>query len=139
MKPVNNRRQILIDRLRDLYQQFPQVEAIALAGSLTSGAVTDPASDIDLCVYVTGPVPLEAREALVKQAGGASKANLGLDYWGEGDEWFDAGTGVEVDAVYWDTQWMEGMLDNVINRCQAGLGYTTAIWHTVRHSQVLFD
>lgn len=129
----------LITRLVDLYRQFPQVEAIALAGSHTSGGSIDPASDIDICVFTTALIPLEAREKLVARAGGAKRANMNLDYWGLGDEWFDATTGIEVDAVYWDTHWIEGVLEGVINRCQPALGYSTSFWHTLRSARVLFD
>ncbi len=137
--PIDSPRWALLDRLVDRYRQFPQVEALALAGSLTSGASTDPASDIDLCVYINAPIPLEARVALVEQLGGASQASMGLDYWGPGDEWFDAASGIEVDAVYWETGWMEENLKQVLERCIPSLGYTTAFWHTVRSSRILFD
>ena len=129
----------LAARLVALYRPFPQVEAIALAGSLTSGAEPDSVSDIDLCVFTTAVIPLEERAALVERSGGASRADLNLDYWGFGDEWINAATGIEVDVVYWDTRWIEGMLDGVINKCQASLGYSTAFWHTLRTAQVLFD
>jgi hypothetical protein len=129
----------LTSRLLDLYRSYPQVEAIGLAGSLASGASTDRASDIDLCVYITSPIPLEARLAVVEQAGGASRASMDLDFWGPGDEWFDARTGIEVDVVYWDILWMEEMLDSVLNRHQPALGYTTAFWHTIRSTRILFD
>jgi hypothetical protein len=139
MDPIDSSRQALVERLVALYRRFPQVEALALAGSLTSGASTDPASDIDLCVYINAPIPLEERLALVEQLGGAARASMGLDYWGPGDEWFDAASGIEVDAVYWETGWMEETLKNILERCQASLGYTTAFWHTVRSSRSLYD
>ena len=129
----------LITRLVDLYGQFPQVEAIALSGSRTSGGSTDPASDIDLYVFTTSVIPLDARVKLVEQAGGAARADLNLNYWGLGDEWFDTATGIEVDAVYWDTRWIEGMLDSVLNRCLPSLGFTTSFWHTMRSALILYD
>lgn len=129
----------LTARLVDLYRQFPEVEAIALSGSRTSGGSMDPASDIDLYVFTTATIPLEKRVELVERAGGATRADLNLDYWGPGDEWFDAVTGIEVDVVYWDTRWIEGMLDRVLVQHRASLGYTTAFWHTMRTARSLFD
>lgn len=131
--------QSLARQLASLFSQHPQVEAVAVAGSLTSGAAVDDSTDIDLYVYTTAPVPLEDRLAIVEAAGGASQADMDLDYWDPGDEWRHAPTGIEVDVIYWDTGWIEGMLDRVLDRQQASAGYTTSFWHTIRSSLVLFD
>jgi predicted nucleotidyltransferase len=126
-------------RLADSFARFPQVEAVAWAGSLTAGSATDRASDIDLYVYITRPIPLKDRLDLVEDLGGASRADMDLDFWGPGDEWFDASTGIEVDVMYWEPGWMEGMLDRVLEQHRASLGYTTCFWHTLLTSQILFD
>ena len=110
-----------------------------MAGSLTSGAGTDKSTDIDLYVYTTALVPLEARLAMIESVGGASRADMNLDYWDLGDEWFHAPTGIEVDVIFWDTQWIESMLDRVLRLHQASAGYTTSFWHTIRNSHILFD
>ncbi len=57
----------LARQLAELFGQLPQVEAVAVAGSLTSGAGTDKSTDIDLYVYTTALVPLEARLAMVEE------------------------------------------------------------------------
>ncbi len=126
-------------RLADAFGKFPQVEAVAWAGSLTTGSVIDRASDIDLCVYINRPISLKDRLDLVEEMGGATWADMGMEYWGPGDEWFDASSGIEVDVVYWEPAWMEGMLDRVLDQHRASLGYTTCFWHTLLNSQVLFD
>ncbi len=129
----------LATRLADEFSRFPQVEAVGWAGSLTAGSATDRGSDIDLYVYLTRPIPLKDRLDLVEKLGGASWADMGLDYWGQGDEWFDASSGIEVDVMYWEPAWLEGKLAEVLERHQAALGYTTCFWHTLLNSQVLFD
>lgn len=129
----------LTNRLVELFQQFAQVESVCLGGSRTSGAAADQASDIDLYVYITAPIPLENRLALVEYAGGASRADMNLTFWDVGDEWFDAATGIEVDVMYWDTRWAESTLDRVLVQHQGSVGYSTAHWRTFRDSQVLFD
>jgi hypothetical protein len=136
---TENAHLVLARQLSDLFACFPQVEAVALSGSLTSGAAPDPASDIDLYVFTTAPVPLEQRIALVEDAGGASLANMNLDYWDIGDEWFHKPSGIEVDVIYWDTRWIEGMLARVLKQHQASAGYSTCYWHTIRNAQILFD
>ncbi len=126
-------------RLAGLFSQFPQVEAVAMAGSLATGAAADLSSDIDLYVYTSALIPLAERAALVEAAGGASRADMNLDYWDLGDEWFDARTGIEVDVMFWEPAWIENMLQRVLVQCQASLGYSTSHWHTILVSQVLFD
>ena len=128
----------LAQRVAGLFAELPQVEAVALSGSV-GGGLTDRASDIDLYIYTRAEVPLEARRKIVERSGGASMANLGLDYWGPGDEWFDAATGIEVDIIYFDARWMEDQINRVVRDHQASLGCTTCFWSTVRQSQVFHD
>jgi hypothetical protein len=119
------------------FSAFPQVEAVAVGGSLASGAA-DAGSDIDLYVYTTSVIPLPARAALVAQRG-ASRADLNLQFWDLGDEWVDGPTGIEVDVIYWDTAWITEQIDRVLVHHQAGVGYTTCFWNTVRNSAPLYD
>ena len=128
----------LANQIARLFAALPQVEAVALGGS-QMGASPDATSDIDLYVYTRGDIPLEDRQSIVDRSGGASQVNLGLNFWGPGDEWFNAETGIEVDLVYFDTLWMEGQINQVIQQHQASLGYTTCFWHTIRQSRVLHD
>lgn len=130
----------LAQNISGLLAGLPQVEAVALGGSRGSGAfANDPASDIDLYIYTRAEIPLAARQAIVEQTGGASQANLGLQYWGPGDEWFHAPSGIEVDLVYFDAAWMEEQLRRVLDLHQAAQGYSTCFWHTVRQSVLLYD
>lgn len=130
----------LARRLAGLFSRLPQVEAVALGGSRGGAGVgTDAASDIDVYVYTRGAIPLAAREEIVEAAGGATRADLGMSFWGPGDEWLHAPTGIHVDAIYFDAAWMEEQLDRVLVRHEASLGYTTCFWHTVRGSVALED
>lgn len=119
------------------FSAFSQVRAIAVAGSLTAEA-TDADSDIDLYVYTTATIPLADREALVEERG-ASRADLDLRFWDLGDEWYDLPSGIEVDVIYWDTAWIESMIDRVVAQHQAGVGYSTSHWYTIRRSLALYD
>jgi hypothetical protein len=127
----------LARELAAAFSAFPQVEAVAVGGSLVSGAA-DAGSDIDLYVYTTSLISLPAREALVAQRG-ASRADLNLQFWDLGDEWIDGPTGIEVDAIYWDTAWIAEQIDRVLVHHQASVGYTTCFWNTVRNSLPLYD
>jgi len=128
----------LARRVADLFAELPQVEAVALSGSL-GGNLVDVASDIDLYVYTRADIPLEVRETIVERSGGATRADIGLNFWGPGDEWFDAASGVEVDIVYFDARWMEDQVRRVMKAHQPSLGYSTCFAFTVNHSQIFFD
>lgn len=128
----------LARQVADLFASLSQVEAIALSGSQAGGTI-DQSSDIDLYVYTCSDIPLADRKEIVARSGGASKANLGMTYWGSGDEWFNSPTGIEVDIVFFDAIWIENQIQRVVERHEASMGYTTCIWHLVRHSQVLYD
>ena len=113
------------------------VEAVALGGSQVSGRV-DAHSDIDVYVYTAGPIPLADRQAIVAKLG-AVRPELNQTFWDVADQGHDAATGIEVEAVYWRTTWIEGMLDRVLLRHQPGNGYSTSHWYTIRHSMCLHD
>jgi predicted nucleotidyltransferase len=127
----------LSQEIASLFQVFPNVEAIALGGSLTSG-FADPASDIDLYVFTTSVIPLAQRTVLVETAK-AGRKDLNLQIWDLGDEWFDAETGIEVDVIYWDTNWTIEQLERVVLHHKAALGYSTSFWHTIRSAEALYD
>ena len=130
----------LARRIAGLFAPLPQVEAVALGGSRGGGGVaTDAASDIDVYVYTRADVPLEVRAGIVEASGGATRTSLDMRFWGPGDEWLQAGTGIHVDVVYFGVAWMEEQVDRVLVRHEASLGYTTCFWHTIRASIVLED
>ena len=120
------------------FAALPQVEAVALGGSQVGGTI-DTSSDIDLYVFTRADIALADREIIVHRCGGASRSSLGLTFWGPGDEWFDAATGIEVDIVYFDAAWMENQMHRVLREHQASLGYSTCLWYTVRQSLVFYD
>ena len=130
----------LAQQLADLFQGYPQVEAVTLSGSRTSGTALDAWSDIDVAVYLAeGEFPLEERQAIMDRLGGATRANLKLPYWGDGDAWFSARSGVEVDLVYSSKRWAEEGLERTLRLHLPSGGYSTCTWHIVRTARILFD
>ncbi|MCC6906272.1 MAG: DUF4037 domain-containing protein [Anaerolineae bacterium] len=128
----------LAQRLATTFGELPQVEAVTLGGSLASGS-GDASSDIDLYVYTHAEISTPEREAIVARSGGASRADIGLTYWGPGDEWFQADSGIEVDVVYFDTGWMETQICLLLDEHRASMGYSTCFWYTVLYSESLYD
>jgi len=130
----------LARRIARLFAPLPQVVAVALGGSRDGGGfAADPSSDIDVYVYTNGNIPLEVREGIVERSGGATRTSLDMRFWGPGDEWLNAATGIHVDAIYFDAAWMEEQVERVVVRHEPSLGYSTCFWHTVRGSIALED
>ncbi len=124
--------------LAQLLADLPAVTAIALGGSLASGAA-DLGSDIDLYVYAEREFLPDDLSAVIARAGGATRSDLSLPYWGGVNMWTDAATGIDVDCVYFGTAWMSEQITRVIDAHQPSLGYTTCFCRTVGQSQVLVD
>lgn len=137
MKQNNSIYLTLANKVCEQFQALDAVEAVVLGGSQTSGSL-DQHSDIDVYVYLNNDLPLSAREEIVARLG-ASKADLNMTFWDVGDEWFDLQSGIEVDMIYWDKNWIEEQLQRVVFSHQACMGYTTCFWQTVVDSKILFD
>jgi hypothetical protein len=122
-----------VHRLAQRFGEFPQVVAVALAGSRGAGA-GDAESDFDLYVYSSCDVPVEFRRALMGEA-----PEIDNRFWEPGDEWSDPATGARLDIMYRSPEWIEDQLDRVLVRHEAAIGYTTCFRYNVVHSEVLFD
>jgi predicted nucleotidyltransferase len=127
---------LLANAVAARYGNLPQVEAVALGGSLAAGTA-DAGSDIDLYVYLNAEISVEARAAIAKTA--AEHAEVNNQFWEPGDEWIDAKTDIHVDVMFRAVTWIEEQLDRVLRRCEASVGYTTCFWYNVITSQVLYD
>ena len=128
---------LIAEEISGYFSGYEQVQAVAMGGSRTAGT-TDKSSDIDLYVFTTDAIPLEEREKIMQKRG-ATRSNLDLKFWDPGDEWFDAHSGIEIDVMYWDVNWISSMLDNVLVYQQASMGYTTCFWRTIQKAVPLFD
>jgi hypothetical protein len=126
----------LAQSIAESFAGLPQVEAVGMAGSITSGNA-DPGSDIDLYVYITGQIPVATRAHLIGQRAG--RAEVDNHFWEAGDEWIEAASGIAVDLMYRDPTWIEQQMERVLHQHQASVGYSTSLWHNVRYSVALFD
>jgi len=137
--PTPSRPSTLLSLAADIavcYQALPQVEAVAVGGSLGSGTI-DADSDIDLYVYVRSEIPVSVRAAIALAR--SKRAEVDNRFWEPGDEWVEVDTGVSVDVIFRDVPWIEEQLDRVLRRHEASVGYTTCLWHNVLFSRVLAD
>ncbi|MEL6443202.1 MAG: DUF4037 domain-containing protein [Bacteroidota bacterium] len=124
-----------IQAVADRYAAFPSVRAVALGGSLATGA-GGPDADADLYVYADPPLSLNERRSVVPAD--AQHAEVGNTFFEPGDEWTDT-AGRRFDAMFRAPSWIEDQLDRVLVRHEASVGTSTCLWHNVRTSAVLFD
>ncbi len=128
----------LLQNLVELFSELPQVDAVTLGGS-RSGAHADALADFDVYVCTGDTIALETRRNIVKELGGASRADLGHDYFGGGDEWLDAATGRHFDVMYFGLEFFLEQLERPLVRYQPSLGYSTAFAYTVSRAEILYD
>ncbi|WP_102127691.1 nucleotidyltransferase domain-containing protein [Deinococcus planocerae] len=118
------------------YAALPEVLAVALGGSRAAGN-RDGHSDLDLYVYSREEVPVAARRAVAERRG--SRAEVDNRWWEPGDEWLERGDGLHVDVMFRRAADFDAHLTALLERHEARLGYTTALWHNLRTCEVLFD
>lgn len=111
------------------------VEAVALGGSRSTGA-NDENSDYDIYVYCSEIPTGETRENLLEKY--CSIAEFGNHYW-ESEDNTVMNNGTPVDIIYREIDRFSGYIDTVIKGGKAFNGYTTAFWHNIKNSKVLFD
>ncbi len=118
----------------------PEVTAVALGGSRSTGAA-DPRADIDLYVYAAPPLAVATRAAIASAMAAPGPREIDNHFWEPGDEWAlaSADDTLRIDIMYRAPAWIEAELDRVLVRHEASLGYSTCLWHNVRHASVLYD
>lgn len=111
------------------------VEAVALGGSRSTGA-SDKNSDYDIYVYCSEIPTGEQRENLLGKF--CSVAEFGNHYW-ESEDNTVMNNGIPVDIIYREVDKFGWYINAVIKGGKAFNGYTTAFWHNIKNSKVLFD
>ena len=88
----------MVDQLFQELAALPQVEAIALGGS-RAGTAFDAASDYDVYLYCTGPIPESERSRILSRF--CSVMELGNHFW-EHEDNCTLNSGVDLDLLYRD-------------------------------------
>jgi Domain of unknown function (DUF4037) len=125
-------------RLREIVSRFSElehVEAVALAGSVALWT-SDSHSDYDLYVYARQPVDVALRDSLLRPR--AQRLELHRIFWEDEDAWVEPDN-TELEIMYRTCAWIEGEITARLDRCEASLGYTTAICYSMEHSRALWD
>lgn len=114
---------------------LPGVEAVVLAGSLTTGT-QDNKSDIDLYAYAVTPPSPEFREALAREV--AQDWEVNNQFW-ETEDLLVLKTGTKAEIIWRHPDFIREQLERTLDRCEAWVGYTTCFWANILKSQVLVD
>lgn len=125
-------------RARDIASQFAQldaVESVVLGGSVATGSA-NAQSDIDLYIYVSQAISLEARVDIIKKR--SVHFELNAPYWETEDYWIESATAIKVEAIY-RNNWLYQALEDMFEHNRAQMGFSTSLWHNVVTSKVLFD
>ncbi len=118
------------------FKQFPQVRAIAIAGS-NKAKTADKRSDIDIDIFVDEQIPVKDRLKLVKKY--STNYEVGCEYFGPGDEFYVDEMKQQLDILYADKKWMTNNLKNVWQNHNASNGYTTCFLFTLKNCESLYD
>ncbi len=121
--------------LADKLAQFPEVEAVVLAGSLAAGT-QDSGSDIDLYVYASPTPPVDRRLAFAQDV--ASSWEVDNRYW-ETEDLLVLKSGMKAEIIWRDFSFIQDQMERTLDRCEAWVGYTTCFWANLLRSRPLFD
>lgn len=124
----------IYERLADILSALDAVEGVALSGSSTA-LIKDELSDYDIYVYCSSPIPRNIRKEIFAPLG---KAIVGSSPFEEGDMIIPEDD-VPMDIMYRDMKWIEDQIEDVWEKCNPRLGYTTCFIFNVKNSRVLFD
>ena len=125
-------------RVHDLALQVSKldhVEAVILGGSISTGII-DGRSDIDLYVYARQAIEVALRERILKPR--AARLELQRDFWEWEDTWIEHDGG-KFEIMYRGCGHTEQEVERRLCRCEASVGYSTCVLHTLAHGVVLVD
>ena len=115
--------------------RIPQVEAIALGGSRSTGR-NDEKSDYDVYVYITEVIPESERIRVLEKY--CKYMEIGNSFWELEDD-VTLKDGIDMDIIYRDMNGFEGTISSVVDDCNSWNGYTTCMWHNLITSEVVVD
>ena len=125
----------MIDQFFCELSTLPQVESIALGGS-RAGTAFDEASDYDIYLYCTAPIPEQTRRKILGKF--ASYVEYGNHFW----ELEDNGTfknGVDFDLLFRNLDDFTAGIVRVVEGFQPSNGYTTCMWHNLLTCKIIYD
>lgn len=125
----------MVDKLFEELCALDEVEALALGGS-RAGKLFDEASDYDVYLYCTGPIPEDTRRDILSKYCGVME--IGNHFW-EYEDNCRLNNGVDIDILYRDLDAFSNDVAAVVERFQPHNSYTTCMWHNLLTCKVVYD
>src|SRR4249919_1585721 len=104
-----------LGKIAEQFAKLKSVEAVALAGSSTSGSA-DEHSDFDIYVYSRQNIEVSFRDRLIKPM--AQSMELHRTFWEDEDVWVGL-DGRQFEFMYRSCEWTEGELKARLEQHQA--------------------
>ena len=117
------------------FSNLPEVTAIALGGS-RSTEIYDETSDYDLYIYCTSIPDENSRKLILTKY--CSYMEISNQFWELEDD-CTLNNGVDIDILYRNIRDFAIDIENVVEKYQAGNGYTTCFWHNLKTCKILYD
>lgn len=118
------------------YKRCDEVLAITLSGSGASGK-NDFFYDIDIDIILKNNIDINKRKSLLKKFSDIIDTIKGR--YGEKDIFILRNSTTQIDITYYTLDILEDNLYNVIDKCEASVGYTTCLWKKVISAFVAYD
>ena len=125
-----------LDSFVNHLKKISEVEAVLLSGSLTFTS-SDKFSDIDLYIYLNKELSPKTREVFVSRY--SSYMEIDNNFWETEDCFIEKESGVKVELIYRNLDWIKEQLERTVIRCEAWVGYSTTFYHNFMTSTILFD
>lgn len=126
---------MLEDTLK-FFEKIEEVDAIAIGGS-SAAKTSDSKSDIDVYIFSKTGIPIAVREQIIKPI--SSRFEIGGEYFGSGDEFFVDSLSKQLDVMYWNMNWFEGVVENTWFKHYPKNGYTTCFLYTLKNFKIVYD
>lgn len=127
---------MIVYQLVNEYREISEILAITLAGSGASGR-KDQFSDIDINIIVSEDVDIQQRQKVIKKF--SDFVEIKDISFGVGEEFVLRSSNTHVDISYLNIEEVKEKLRQVVDECQANLGYSTCFWNSVQKGFVVFD
>lgn len=127
---------MIVYQIVNEFKRLGEVIAIALSGSGASGR-KDNYSDININIITEGGIPVEKRESIVKKFSDFMEINN--NFCGVSDEFVLRNSSIQIDIAYFDFNYLENKLKNILEKYNASIGYSTCFWNNVINALIVFD
>ncbi|MCB2294986.1 DUF4037 domain-containing protein [Clostridium algoriphilum] len=118
------------------FSKLKEVDGILLSGSHAT-KTNDKDSDYDIYIYNSKEIPLETRKIITDKY--CSYMELNNTFWETEDDGFLKEGNIPVEIIYRDLAWIDGLLNRILVKCEADIGYTTCFWANFINSIILYD